>query len=243
MMVGEAGKHKDQDKELLFQEVLKSRLYTSLYPFLLLLKLYGLFFTKSCIVLGKCCGKLVSPSQVLATLILVLHWANLLRFVLAIRGDESFNSTSFLKVVYILNRMMSTTNATCLYVGCFRADLIPKLFVSWSADRSTTNTKYMKQTKVKSAIVSAVCIVGMWGVIGSFAKQVLTHPYFIVKYIPFSPEDLLFTPFQSDYPTIRTHPRTYGRTSATTHNNNHSNHHLRGEVQFPSQFHNTNNIY
>ena len=196
MMIGEAGKRKDQEKELLFQEVLKSRLYTSLYPFLLLLKLHGLFFTKSCIVFGKCRRKLVSPSQVLATVILVLQWANLLRFVLAIRGDESFNSTSFLKVVYILNSIMSTTNATCLYVGCFRADLIPRLFVSWSSARSTTNTKYMKQTKVRSAIVSVVCFVGMWAIIGSIAKQVLTHPYFIVKYVPFSPGDLLFTPFR-----------------------------------------------
>ena len=198
MMVAEAGKRKDRDKELLSQEVLKSKLYSSLYPFLLLLKVHGLFFTKSdtCIVLGKCCRKLPSPSQVFATLILVLQWANLLRFVLAIRGDEAFDSTSFLKVVYILNSIMSTTNATCLYVGCFRADLIPQLFVSWSGAQSITNTKYMKQTKVRSAIVSAVCVVGMWAIIGSFAKQVFTHPYFIVKYVPFSPGDLLFTPFK-----------------------------------------------
>ena len=197
MVVVESGAPEDQDVESLFQQCVKSKLYQALHPFIILLKVSGLFYTRKDRKVEKCCFEGISftASHVFTTLIMALQWANFLRYISAIRGNESFSSDSFLKVIYAVTSGTSATNATCLYVGCFRADLIPQLFVSLSSVKSLTDAKYLKALRFRSTLFSIGYCTFFIAIYSPLINNLLSDA-FAAKYAPLKPTDGYYVPLQ-----------------------------------------------
>ena len=197
MVVVESGVCDEQEQGSLFHQCLKSKLYQAIHPFLILLKVSGLFYTRKDRKQDKrcCAGIPFTASQVFTTLIITLHWANFLRYISAIRGNESFSSYSFLRVVYALAGATSAANATCLYVGCFRADLIPQLFVSLSSVKSLTDAKYLKSLRFRSTLFSIGYCIFVIAIYSPFINDLLSDA-FAAKYAPLKPTDGYYVPLQ-----------------------------------------------
>ena len=100
------------------QVIATSKICHALYPVVFLMKLTGLSFTKAAIYVQRRVS--VTPSQVFATFLLVLHWVNFLRSLLMIDGHETFSSETFFKIVFLTLGISVVTNMTSMYVGSLK---------------------------------------------------------------------------------------------------------------------------
>ena len=193
----ELGVPEDQDSVSLSQQCVQSKLYQALHPFIILLKASGLFYTRQDTSQdkGQCKGISVTVSHLFTTLILALHWANFLRYISSLRVNETLDTALALKVLFILATLMCAISATCLYVGCFRADLIPQLFVSLSTINSLTDAKYLKTLRFRSTVYSiGYCVLFITMYVSS-GNQLLSNAY-APKYAPLKPTNQFYFTFR-----------------------------------------------
>ena len=99
-----------------------------------------------------------TPSQVYATVCLLLHWTIFLRSILLLSNSEDHSDEAILmKIVAGIISIFTSINATVLYIASHRADWLPALFIYWDGlhgDVSKDRVRYFRKVAIAAVVIS-----------------------------------------------------------------------------------------
>ena len=142
----------------------KTGLIQAMLPLFKVMKLLGLYFTKSCesgSTIGDakpCCR--ISPSQLYATLMLLIYWLNFFRHSTMFNSQDEFGLELCFKVLYFIYPLSNALGALCFYRACLNCELLQSVFVTWEKTVLCNKTKSLHDinSRCKVTVLTSGCI-------------------------------------------------------------------------------------
>ena len=118
-------------------------LYEAFWPFLMGMKVVGLFHNKEyadtlkygCRYDKKECpplSKRITPSSVYSFVIMLVLWVNAIRFLGVFESGEGFGPALFQKIITLCFFMLIAVSNTCCFLACHKYSNIPEFFYEWA---------------------------------------------------------------------------------------------------------------